>query len=69
MLLATFPHVLQKLREEHDRVFDKDYDKTVTMLRENPGLINELKYTAAVINETLRMFPIGFSIRSPPSDM
>lgn len=70
MLLAAFPHTLEKLRDEHNRVFDKDYEKTITMLQENPGLTNELKYTTAVINETLRMFPIaGLGIRSPPSDM
>ncbi|KAL7786304.1 cytochrome P450 [Trichoderma ceciliae] len=69
MLLGAFPDKLQKLREEHDRVFDKDHDKTVEMLREQPGLIKDLAYTTAVINETLRMFPIGFSIRSSPSDI
>jgi cytochrome P450 len=67
MLLSAFPHALQKLRDEHDRIFDKDFVKTVAMLRENPGLVNQLKYTTAVINETLRMFPIGSVIRSPPS--
>ncbi|KAH8680807.1 cytochrome P450 [Xylariales sp. PMI_506] len=69
MLLAVFPDALKKLRAEHDRVFDKDFAKTVTMLRENPSLLKELKYTTAVINETLRMFPIGMGIREPPVGM
>lgn len=69
MLLSAFPQALEKLRDEHNRIFDKDFDKTVTMLRENPGLLTELKYTTAVIDETLRMFPIGLAIRSPPPNV
>ncbi|GFP56561.1 cytochrome P450 monooxygenase ptmJ [Trichoderma asperellum] len=69
MLLSAFPEALQKLREEHDRVFDKDHDKTVQMLQEQPGLIRSLPYTTAVINETLRMFNAGLSIRVGPSTM
>jgi cytochrome P450 len=69
MLLSAFPDTLQKLREEHDRIFDKDYNKTVEMLQEQPGLIKNLVYTTAVINETLRMFGAGFSVRTAPSHM
>ncbi|KAL7902092.1 cytochrome P450 [Trichoderma sp. SZMC 28014] len=69
MLLSVFPDALQKLREEHDRIFDKDHDKTVQMLQEQPGLINNLAYTTAVVNETLRLFTVGFSIRAAPSSM
>ncbi|KAK1254913.1 hypothetical protein MKX08_008908 [Trichoderma sp. CBMAI-0020] len=69
MLLSVFPDALQKLREEHDRVFDKDHDKTVQMLQEQPGLINNLAYTTAVVNETLRLFTVGFSIRAAPPSM
>lgn len=69
MLLAAFPHVLEKLRDEHDRVFDRDYEKTIARLRESPGLINELRYTSAVIHETLRLFPIGVVVRAPPTNM
>lgn len=69
MLLSIFPDVLQKLREEHDSVFDKDYDKTVQMLQEQPGLMRNLAYTTAVINETLRIFNIGMVIRRAPSNV
>ncbi|PNP46257.1 hypothetical protein TGAMA5MH_02292 [Trichoderma gamsii] len=69
MLLSVFPDALQKLREEHDRIFDKDHDKTVQMLQEQPGLINNLAYTTAVVNETLRLFTVGFSVRAAPSSM
>jgi cytochrome P450 len=69
MLLSTFPDTLQKLREEHDRVFDKDHDRTIQMLQEQPGLINNLPYTTAVVNETLRLFTVGFSVRVAPPSM
>ncbi|KAK0702200.1 cytochrome P450 [Lasiosphaeris hirsuta] len=69
MLLAAFPHVLQKLREEHDRVYDKDFNKTHQMLHRNPALIKDLEYTTAVIHETLRMFSIGMLVRQPPADL
>jgi len=67
MLLSVFPDALSKLREEHDRVFDKDSSTTFQMLLEKPGLINELRYTEAVVNETLRLFPIGIIVRDPPA--
>ncbi|KAK3291336.1 cytochrome P450 [Chaetomium fimeti] len=69
MLLYSFPEVLQKVREEHDRVFGKDFDETLRILREDPGSINDLPYTTAVIQETLRMFPIGMVVRDPPPGM
>ncbi|KAL6892175.1 cytochrome P450 [Trichoderma evansii] len=69
MLLSVFPDALQKLREEHDYVLDKDYDKTVQMLQEQPGLLRKLTYTTAVINETLRMFTVGMIVRAAPSNM
>lgn len=69
MLLTSFPDTLSRLREEHDRVFDKDFDKTLEMLRQDSMRIKELEYTTAVINETLRLFPIGMVVREPPADM
>lgn len=68
MMLEAFPESLKNLREEHDRFFDKDFDKTVEELQANPGIIKELKYTTAVISETLRMFPIALGVRDPPPD-
>ncbi|KAH8890679.1 cytochrome P450 [Thozetella sp. PMI_491] len=69
MLLSAHPEALKKMREEHDRVFSKDFDKTVEMLQQDPSLLRQLDYTKAVIDETLRLFPIGFSVRAVPSDM
>jgi cytochrome P450 len=63
MLLSKNPDVVQKLREEHTRVFDADFSRTVDILRENPHKLNELDYTTSVIKETLRLFPVGFGVR------
>ncbi|OAQ63912.1 cytochrome P450 [Purpureocillium lilacinum] len=42
---------------------------TLSILQDNPAKTNELEYTSAVIMETLRIFPVGFSIReSPPNE-
>ncbi|KAL2131359.1 hypothetical protein VTI74DRAFT_5194 [Chaetomium olivicolor] len=69
MLLWAFPDALRKLREEHDRVFDKDFEETLRLLREEPGRTRDLHYTTAAIQETLRLFPIGVVCRNPPPGM
>jgi cytochrome P450 len=69
MLLSSFPAALRKIREEHDRVFDKDFDETLRLLRAEPERTRDLHYTAAVIQDTLRLFPIGAIVRKPPPGM
>ncbi|KAK5652008.1 hypothetical protein OQA88_10911 [Cercophora sp. LCS_1] len=69
MLLSVFPEALQKLRDEHNRVFPSDFDDTLQALRSDPSLTKRLAYTTAVIQETLRLFPIGMVVRVPPPDM
>jgi len=64
MLLSINPDVLQRLRDEHNRVFDPSIDITLKILQDSPHKLNELEYTNAVIKETLRVFPIGFVVRS-----
>ncbi|KAI1773588.1 cytochrome P450 [Hypoxylon cercidicola] len=63
MMLATHPEVLQKVREEHDTVFGKDMETTLQTLEASPRKLEELTYSAAVLKEALRMFPIGFSVK------
>lgn len=66
MLLSKNPEALGKLRAEHDRVFDPDFQKTLEILRDSPYTVNELEYTTGVIKEALRLFPVGFGVRQAP---
>lgn len=69
MLLAKTPEVVRKLREEHTRVFDKDFKETMDLVLQSPAKLEELEYTAAVIKETLRLFPVGFGVREAEAGM
>ncbi|KAK5997926.1 Cytochrome P450 monooxygenase acrF-like protein [Cladobotryum mycophilum] len=60
MLLSKAPHVVDKIRQEHDTVFGPSIDLTFEKLVEAPELLQSLPYTDAVIKETLRLFPVGF---------
>ncbi|KAF6815218.1 cytochrome p450 [Colletotrichum sojae] len=66
MFLSLSPDVVARLRKEHDEHFHPDLDTTVEMLVANPLKTNDMQYTNAVIKETLRFFPIGFTIRQAP---
>jgi cytochrome P450 len=63
MLLSKSPEVVEKLREEHDRVFDPHFSTTLEILNDSPQKTNELEYTTAVVKETLRLFPVGIGAR------
>jgi cytochrome P450 len=60
------PEVLEKLCAEHDRVFGTTAPEALMFLETTPSKTNELEYTNAVIKETLRLFNVGLSVRSPP---
>jgi cytochrome P450 len=60
--LSKNPHALTKLQEEHDLIFGSGTD-AATKLRETPVLLNQCKYTLAVIKETLRLCPPSDSLR------
>jgi cytochrome P450 len=66
MLLSKHPEAMQKLREEHVRVFGPNVQDTFEMLKSEPHKINELDYTTSVIKETLRMYPVGFGAKVAP---
>ncbi|KAF2179691.1 cytochrome P450 [Zopfia rhizophila CBS 207.26] len=68
MLLSTHPEVVEKLRDEHDRVFTPGIDATYAMLQESPQKMSELEYTNNVIKETLRFFPVGNTARAGDSN-
>jgi cytochrome P450 len=63
MLLSVHPDMLQKLRAEHDKVGGATFESGTAMLNNEPHRTAELEYTSAVIKETLRFFPVGFSVR------
>ncbi|KAG9231339.1 cytochrome P450 [Amylocarpus encephaloides] len=67
MLLSKSPSAITKLRAEHDLVFSPSPSETLSILSDNPSKLDELEYTTAVIRETLRLFPIGFTVRQAPA--
>ncbi|KAK4213585.1 sterigmatocystin biosynthesis P450 monooxygenase StcS [Rhypophila decipiens] len=63
-LLSRNPHVLSRLRAEHDRVLGPDANLAPALLSQNPHLVNSLPYTLAVIKESLRLFPPAGTTRA-----
>ncbi|KAK2043662.1 cytochrome P450 [Colletotrichum somersetense] len=66
MMLSLHPDVVARLRAEHDEQFPPDIQGTVEALVARPSRTNDLDLTNAVIKETLRFFPIGFTVRQAP---
>ncbi|KAK8851032.1 cytochrome P450 [Apiospora arundinis] len=62
-LLSQHPAVLARLRAEHASVFGPDPSAAAAQLRAQPTLLNELPYSLAVIQETLRLFPVASCMR------
>jgi cytochrome P450 len=64
-LLSRHPHVLDKVRAEHDAVLgpDRSAEHCQAAIASDPALVNRLPYTLAVIKEVLRVFPPAGSIR------
>ena len=63
MLLSHSPETVKKLKEEHTRIFHSEFAETLDILQKSPQKLNDLEYTNAVIQETLRLFPVGFGVR------
>ncbi|KAJ4300128.1 hypothetical protein N0V88_002797 [Collariella sp. IMI 366227] len=67
-LLSTHPDTLAALRAEHDAVFGPDSHSAEAKIIANPQLLNALPYTAAIIKESLRIFPPGATFRQGRPD-
>ncbi|CZR60715.1 related to sterigmatocystin biosynthesis P450 monooxygenase STCS [Phialocephala subalpina] len=61
--LSINPSILSRVRAEHDQVFGADLESTIKTLTANPALVNHLPFTLAVLKETLRLHPVGFTVR------
>lgn len=72
--LYNNPDKLAVLRAEHDTVLGLDLSQAAARISADPGLLNQMPYTLAVVRETLRLWPVvgtvrigekGFSLRAP----
>lgn len=68
MLLSTHPEIVQKLREEHDRVFAPNIDASYDILCSEPIKLNNLVYTTHVVKEAMRLYPVGCTARREHAD-
>lgn len=55
--------VLAKIRAEHDEVLGTDTSQALARLTENPNLLNQMPYSAAVVKEILRLYPPAATVR------
>ena len=67
-MLATHPDALFNLRVELDSVFGIEGD-VADQLREKPALLNQCRFTLAVIKETLRLYPPASSLREGTTEV
>ncbi|KAH8721502.1 hypothetical protein GQ44DRAFT_808098 [Phaeosphaeriaceae sp. PMI808] len=56
-LLSQHPDMLLKLQQEREEIFRLNPKNAAIYLKKNPALVNQCRYTLAVIKETLRLFP------------
>ena len=62
-MLQKYPECLAKIRQEHDAILGSIND-TPAVIKADAHILNRLEYTAAVIRETLRLWPAASSTRT-----
>ena len=62
-LLSTNEDILRRIRNEHTKIFGSELAERIRRLEEEPHLLNQLPYSVAVLKETMRLFPVGSSLR------
>ncbi|KAF4919511.1 putative sterigmatocystin biosynthesis P450 monooxygenase stcS [Colletotrichum viniferum] len=62
-VLQDHPDCLAKVRAEHDEVLGKDPDQAAEILSQSPQLLSSLRYTHAVIKESLRLYQLASTMR------
>ncbi|WYZ42278.1 hypothetical protein EsH8_V_001173 [Colletotrichum jinshuiense] len=62
-VLQDNPGSLAKVRAEHDEILGPDAEKAANILSNSPQLLNSLRYTHAVIKETLRLYQLASTMR------
>ncbi|KAE8166097.1 cytochrome P450 [Aspergillus tamarii] len=66
--LQLHPECLDKMRAEHDTVLGPDPSTAAQRLRDEPYILDSLKYTLSVVKETLRINPATITIRAGQPD-
>ncbi|KAK1690193.1 vera protein [Colletotrichum godetiae] len=62
-VLQDNPDCMAKVRAEHDEVLGLDPDQAADILSKSPQLLGSLRYTHAVIKETLRLYQLASTMR------
>ncbi|KAH8674081.1 sterigmatocystin biosynthesis P450 monooxygenase StcS [Xylariales sp. PMI_506] len=66
--ISKYPEVLKQLRLEHDKVLGPDSTHAAEVLNQTPHKLNDLRYTTAVVKESLRVHNIALTAREGGSD-
>jgi cytochrome P450 len=62
-LMSTYTESAALLRNEHDTILGTDISESAELLKQQPALLNQCRYTMAFVKETLRLYPPGANMR------